>query len=340
MLRGVVDELLFGRRPDPLGAASQVAGHLGEDPRAALDTVRTALVLPYVALVAAGVEVAASGEPVAHVRSLPLSTAGDSDGELLVGLRPGDLDLTRDDRRVLGLVAPLLVQTLRARALVQEVQASREGTVTALEEEQRRVRRDLHDGLGPRLSGIAFTTDAARNLLRADPAAADALLAGLRAETVAAIKEVRDIAYGLRPPALDELGLVRAVRQQTTRLRTPDGHPFLVRVDAAALPVLTAAVEVAAYRIAVEALTNAARHGGGDGAETCLRVDGDHLLVEVRDQGSSTEPWPAGVGTASMRERATELGGSVAMHPSSSGGKVRALLPLGGAAPATAPRRT
>jgi signal transduction histidine kinase len=203
--------------------------------------------------------------------------------------------------------------------------------VTALEEERRRVRRDVHDGLGPRLSGIAFTADAARNLLRVDPAATDALLAALRAETVAAIKEVREIAYGLRPPALDELGLVPAIRQQTARLRTPDGQPFLVHVDTVELPALTAATEVAAYRIAVEALTNAARHSGGSSARTCIGVDGAHLVVEVRDEGSSGDPWGPGVGTASMRERAAELGGFVALEPSTAGGSVRALLPLGAA---------
>jgi hypothetical protein len=118
-LRGVVEELLFGRRPDLLGAASQVAGRLGEEPGAALDVIRAALVLPYVTLVVDGAEVAASGTPVDHLESLPLSLGSGREGALRVGLRTGDLDLTRDDRRVLGLVAPLLVQTLRARALVE-----------------------------------------------------------------------------------------------------------------------------------------------------------------------------------------------------------------------------
>ena len=94
--------------------------------------------------------------------------------------------------------------------------------MTALEEERRRLRRDLHDGLGPRLSGIAFTSDAARNLLRTDPDAADALLP-LRAETTTAIDEIRQLVYAMRPPALDELGLVPALRQQATGLRGSAG---------------------------------------------------------------------------------------------------------------------
>ena len=180
MLRGVVDELLFGRRPDPLGAASRVAGQVGDDPVVALRVISEALVLPYAAVREDGRELAVSGTPDTHTRAFPLEG---SDAELVVGLRPGDLSFSRDDEHVLRLVAPLLAQTMRARALAADLQESREATITALEEERRRLRRDLHDGLGPRLSGIAFTSDAARNLVRTDPEAADALLKQLRADT-------------------------------------------------------------------------------------------------------------------------------------------------------------
>ena len=192
----------------------------------------------------------------------------------MVGLRPGDLALTQGDQHVLSLVAPLLAQTLRARALAADLQESRGQTITALEEERRRLRRDLHDGLGPRLSGIAFTSDAARNLVHADPAAADELLRSLRAETSTAIAEIRQLVYGMRPPALDELGLVPALRQQSAGLRTRDGRPLAVTVEVPTeLPPLPAAVEVAAYRIVVEALTNVARHAAGAVATVCLRTD-------------------------------------------------------------------
>ena len=111
------------------------------------------------------------------------------------------------------------------------------------------------------LSGIAFTSDAARNLVRSDPAAAEELLAELRADTVAAIEEIRQLVYAMRPPALDELGLVPALRQQAAALRSRDGSPLTVTLSAAdPLPELSAAVEVAAYRIVIEALTNVARH--------------------------------------------------------------------------------
>ena len=192
-----------------------------------------------------------------------------------MGLRPGDLTLSRDDEHVLALTAPLLAQTLRAQALAAEVRESRGQTVAALEEERRRLRRDLHDGLGPRLSGIAFTSDAARNLLRTDPTEAERLLRDLRAETVTAIEEIRQLVYAMRPPALDELGLVPALRQQASGLRRSDGTPLTVTLTAPAdLPALPAAVEVAAYRIVMEALANVARHTSATSADVRIEDAG------------------------------------------------------------------
>ncbi|MDQ1669923.1 MAG: hypothetical protein QOE40_1984 [Actinomycetota bacterium] len=328
VLRGVVDELMFGHRPDPLDAAANVVGAISDDPVLALGTIREALVLPYAALSANGVLIAASGTAVTHTRNWALSLGGERVAELVVGLRAGDLALSPGDEHVLRLVAPLLAQAMRARRLAADLQASREETITALEEERRRLRRDLHDGLGPRLSGIAFTSDAARNTLRQDPDAADTLLAAIRAETVTAISEIRQLVYGMRPPALDELGLVPAVRQQAAALHTRDNRSFGVRIEASNLPPLPAAVEVAAYRIVVEALTNAARHSGARTATACLSVVDAALVVEVRDGGFGAGAWSPGVGITSMRERAAELGGTLTVDHSAGGTVVRAALPL------------
>ncbi|KRA32392.1 MULTISPECIES: sensor histidine kinase [unclassified Nocardioides] len=326
-MRGVIDELLFGTRPDPLGAASHVAANIGDDPELALQAIREALVLPHAELRVDGRTIASSGAAVPHTRALPLPLGADHVGELVLGLRAGDLGLTADDTRVLRLATPLLAQTLRALALAEDLQESREQTITAIEEERRRLRRDLHDGLGPRLSGIAFTSDAVRNSMRHDPDAAEELLRTLRAETVNAIGEIRRLAYAMRPPALDELGLVPALIQQAGSLRTADGRAFSVTIDAA-IPPLTAAVEVAAYRILVEGLTNAARHSGSDVARAALSLVGDALLLEVQDSGRSDAAWVTGVGVSSMRERAAELGGTLEAGPTGDGGFVRAVLPL------------
>lgn len=326
LMRGVMDELLFGRRPDPLGAAASLAGQIGDDPADTIDLIRHALVLPYAALVVPGRPMAVSGTEVVHTSSVELAGLG----SLVVGLRPGDLALSTGDRAVLALVAPLLAQTLRARALADALQESRERTITALEDERRRLRRDLHDGLGPRLSGIAFSTDAVRNLLRTDPDQADALLVTMRAETTVAIEDIRSLVYAMRPPALDELGLVPALRQQTLGLRTPTGRPLAVAVSAPEhLGELTAAVEVAAYRIVTEALANVARHSGASSATVALASDAAGLSIEIRDAGGgAAASWSPGVGLASMHERALELGGTLSAGPAATGGRVAAYLPL------------
>ncbi len=324
VLRGVVDQLLFGERPDPLGAASAVAGRIGADPVVALRAIREALVIPYAAVLVAGVPIASSGSETTHTRTLDLDGAG----ALVVGLRPGDLSFSAGDEQVLRLTVPLLAQTLRARALAEDLIASRGQTIAAVEEERRRLRRELHDGLGPRLSGVAFTSDAARNLIRTDPAAAEAMVAQLRADTVIAIEEIRRMVYAMRPPALDELGLVPALRQQAVGLRNRAGEPVAVDVTAPdEFPDLPAAVEVAAYRIVTEALTNVARHSHSASASVRLDPAADGLHLEVTDRGRSGS-WRAGVGLSSMRERAAEVGGTLEAGPGPAGGRVAALLPL------------
>lgn len=335
VLRGVIDQLLFGDRPDPLLAATQVADRIGDDPVMALRAICETLVLPYACLRADGRELASSGTAVTHTRTLPLPLGGNSVGEIVVGLRAGDLTLAAADADVLRIVAPLLAQTIRARALAADLQASRGAVIAAVEDERRRLRRDLHDGLGPTLTGVAFATDAARNKLRdGDGAAADALLARLRADTADAIAEIRRLVEGLRPPALDELGLVAAVRQQAHAMHTAAGAPLAVTIEAPQpMPDLPAAAEVAAYRIVVEALTNVARHAGSPTAHVTLSVNGAGrdpavLDITVADAGGTGTPWTPGVGMSSMRERVEQVGGELHAGAAPSGGLVRASIPL------------
>ena len=329
LLRGVVDQLLFGDRPDPLEAATHVADQIGDDPVLALRAIREALVLPYASLRADGRTLATSGTEVTHTRSLTLQLGGDTVGEIVVGLRAGDLTLSQSDANVLRIVAPLLAQTLRAQALARDLQLSRNAAITAIEEERRRLRRDLHDGLGPTLTGVAFATDAARNQLDEDPVAADALLERLRADTTAAIAEVRRLVEGLRPPALDELGLLGAVRQHAASLHVDGGAPLKVTISAPEpLPELSAAAEVTAYRIVVEALTNVARHADATSAAVELSITGDDLRLSVQDDGKGAQSWRPGVGMSSMRERAEQIGGTLTAAPREGGGRVDAVIPM------------
>jgi two-component system NarL family sensor kinase len=198
--------------------------------------------------------------------------------------------------------------------------------VTAREEERRRLRRDLHDGLGPALAGVTFGLHAAQVRLRQDPDETDRLLVALEAQVEDAVADIRRLVYGLRPPTLDEFGLVRAVELHAARL---DAGDLDVRVDAPAggLGHLPAAVEVAAYRITSEALTNVARHARS--SHCCVRFSRDrNLEIEVVDDGCGINSQPAGVGLTAMRERAQELGGDLAVESSAAGTRVWARLPV------------
>lgn len=214
VLRGVMDQILFGERPDPLDTATKVVSAIGHDPDEALTTVRTGLALPYVALWRADQLLAQSGQPVAHVRRIVAHAEAQTQTTLEVGIRAGDLRLSPGDAHVLQLVTPLLVQLVRATELSAALQQSRAQALADIADERRRLRNELHDDLGPTLTGIALTTDAARNLLPADAPATRDLLDAVRLDAANAIEQVRHIVYGMRPPALDELGLVDALRQQ------------------------------------------------------------------------------------------------------------------------------
>jgi two-component system NarL family sensor kinase len=218
---------------------------------------------------------------------------------------------------------------LHAVLLSQELQRSRERLVAAREEERRRLRRDLHDGLGPILTAVTLKADAARSTLHAAPGQARELLAELRGDANQAIGDLRRVIYDLRPAALDELGLLGALGQQVDRF-TRQGLSVSLHVPPT-LPVLPAAVEVAAYRIITEALTNIARHAHAQHASIVVAIDGE-LCLEVHDDGATGttngDGWRPGVGLMSMTERVAEVGGTLKAGPSPTGGRVSARLPL------------
>ena len=322
VIQRVSDGVLFGFRPDPLTAAQRVAVSIGDDPTAAIRAIQEGLVLPYAALALAGEDQIEVGTPTEHRRIFPIDSDIEHIGDLVVGIRPGDLGLSHDDERVLTLSLPLLVQTIKARSLAASLQRARVASASAREEDRRRLRRDLHDGLGPRLTGIAFTADAAR--LAAANDATTPMLDRIRHEAELAIQDIRELAYGLRPPALDELGLVGAIKVKTDAF-----HGLPIDIEARDLPALPAAVEVAAYRIVMEALTNVVRHSGATWAKVELRLGDDCLSMDISDNGDCGGEWVPGIGLTSMRERASELSGTVTYRGTPKGSTVTAELPLG-----------
>jgi signal transduction histidine kinase len=163
-----------------------------------------------------------------------------------------------------------------------------------------------------------------------DPPTADTLLAELESDIEATLSEIRRLVYDLRPPALDELGLVGAIRDAAEHHTSQAANGLDISVHAPdKLPPLSAAVEVASYRIVQEALANVTHHADANNCTVRLTV-ADGLRIEVSDDGIGIpEDHHPGVGLHSMRERAEELGGTCVVGHSASGGtRVQARLPL------------
>ena len=229
---------------------------------------------------------------------------------------------------MLNTIAALTANTVRAVQLSDELRRSRRRIVTAREDERRRLRRDLHDGLGPQLASQTLGLEAVAQLMPANPEKAQALLSSLKIQAQEAMLDVRRLVYDLRPPALDDLGLIGALKQSASRYATGELR-FSFDVPQT-LPELPAAVETAAYRIAQEAMTNVVRHAGATLCTVRLSSRDAHLIVEIRDNGRGLSPdRTCGVGLQAMKERATELNGQFRLESLPDGGTlVQARLPL------------
>jgi two-component system, NarL family, sensor kinase len=343
-----VDRLFYGDRGVPYEALARLGRRVEEsaDTESALNsvvkTIADSLRLPYVALelrLADGWrQAAAYGQAPAEVTAFPLISQRETVGRLVVGTRSPGERLGPDDERLLADLARQAGPATHAVALREALDASRAGLVTAREEERRRLRRDLHDGLGPTLAGLTLGLDTARGRSAGQPELLE-LLGRLKAETQRAVTDVRRIVYGLRPPALDEFGLIGSLREEVLRLQH-EVPALAVTLDATGedLTDLPAAAEVACYRIVTEALTNVVRHARA--SRCAVRIQLDHGLdVEVRDDGVGLpEGWRTGVGIASMRERVAELGGTLVIEPClPHGTRIAARLPSPSPSPLPSP---
>ncbi|WP_084773034.1 sensor histidine kinase [Nonomuraea candida] len=333
-LQRAVDRLLYGAVGDPSVLAERLTQAVRRgDPAKALNSVVSVL-RDGLAVEGVAVEVAdgepryvESGRVGPDPREVPLVWHGTWVGRLLVG-PPGPRRFpAAHNERVLATLTPYAADVAHAVRMAADLQRSRERILTAREEERRRLRRDLHDGLGQTLSAMAMTINMARLSLKNSPEAADELLRELHAGMSAVTGDIRELVYGLRPPALDDLGLARAVHDLAGR-SSPD---IDVAVESEGdLEELPAAVEVAVYRIVQEALTNIRRHAEATRARIALRRERAVLRVLVEDDGKGLPASRrAGVGLGSMRERAAELGGlCVVTGEPGAGTRVEVVLPL------------
>jgi signal transduction histidine kinase len=338
-----VNRLFYGQRDDPYAVISSLGerleGSLSQEDAlpTIVETIAGALHLPYVAigLMQEGrVQIAArQGEPGAETIVFPLTSGSETVGELIVSPRSAGEPFSEADRRLLADVARQAGAAVEAVRLTKELEQANRHLLSVRSEERQRLRRDLHDGLGPLLASQMLILDSARTLMPSDPALAANLLTQLRQHIQTAVDDVRRLVNSLRPAALDELGLLAAIREGTAGLQR--GGLSIVVDAPAELGPLSAATETAAYRIAMEAVTNVVRHARARECRIVLSTEPDRVLrIVIRDDGVGiADDATAGVGLASMRERARALGGTLEIDSSPGNGTtITVLLPVDGRA--------
>ncbi|HLO28897.1 MAG TPA: histidine kinase [Anaerolineales bacterium] len=349
-----VNRMMYGERDDPVTVLSRLGQQLETAlaPEAVLpslvETIAQTLKLPYVAIelkqenrvetqpINAPSLTISTGHKQSEVICFPLVYQGEIVGQLLVAPRALDERFSPMDRHLLENIARQAGMAAHAVSITKELQEARQSLVTVIEEERRRLRRDLHDGLGPALASQGLKLAAAKQLFKSDPDTAQSLLDQVMTQNQETVGSVRRLVYGLRPAVLDERGLAEAIRDHVWQ-GSDEGQGL--RLEVGELPddlqSLPAAVEVAAYRIALEALTNIIRHAHAKYCSVRFTKNGDgwtkSLQIEIVDDGIGLpREQRAGIGLRSMRERAEELGGTLTVEPALPGGtRLVAMLPLG-----------
>jgi two-component system NarL family sensor kinase len=320
-IRGTVDRLVWGIRDDPLEVVRNVIDHVGADPDGELLPTLATSLRRELRLDAVSIDVhrdgrwqrvATTGSPTTYERSVDLEQHGETVGRLVVGWEDGPHLRARDEHVLAELAGPLALAVGWVR-VAKELRRSTIAIASTREEERRRLRRDLHDGLGPSLTGISLGLRTAIRQLERQPDAAGtdasrALLEGAAAEVDQLVLEVKRIVRDLRPTALDRHGLVDALREFTRNFG--DGLEFHLDLPASDV-ALPAALEVAIYRIVTEAVTNIARHASAHNCWITVAVE-PTIVIDVADDGCGISPTAIdGVGWTAMRERAGALGGTV-----------------------------
>lgn len=332
-----VNRFIYGDRDNPYKILNQLNSILEVSQSTdhvlphIVNTISHALKIPYVAIQLNGREssqiVASIGNAQEVGIDLPLMHQGQLLGSLLLSQRSSNEPFSPTDIKVLKDLSRQVGVVLHSVLLYKDLQWSRQQLVNAREEERRRLRRDLHDGLGPSLASLAIKIDVAKNIMDENPVKSQKLLTDMDTQIKDLIQEIRRLVHSLRPSTLDELGLLSAIRELTSHYK---GGPIQFTVHGPeSLPSLPAAVEVAVFRIVQEAITNVVRHSNANRCVIDINLK-DKLILSVQDNGQGiSNDLKYGIGLKSMRERAEELGGKFVVHTSNYGGtEVQAELPI------------
>ena len=204
--------------------------------------------------------------------------------------------------------------------------------MAATDGERRRMRAELHDGVGAGVTAIRLKVDAAHELVRSRPDRAAEMLDSASSDLEAVLTDVRTMVEGLRPAVLDRLSLAEALQRRALELSAHADGLTVTVTGGEHLATLARGTEAAAYRIVTEALTNVVRHAGAHRCEIVVQAPGEEVVIDVTDDGGGGAPpgETGGVGLPSMSARAAEVGGYVAAGPGPDQGyRVRLVLPQG-----------
>ena len=334
--RGVqtlVDRLLFDGPRDPylaLRTAGDELARAEEDPLGAVTrSLVRSLHVRHAELLPTDVTRGESGPGTVDA---PLRIGSERVGVLRVHLREGRTRLDPADEALLRDLLPQVAAAARTAALLQDALTARADLLRGVEEERRRLRRDLHDGVGPTLAGLCLGLSSVQAALEKGEHVDAGVVSRLERQARGCLHEVREVVEDLRPSALDGLGLVGALREHASSLTSGWGGVEMC-VDTASVTALPAAVELVTYRCLMEAMTNAAVHAKARRCEVRVRVNGGSVEAEVVDDGIGIEASQGqnpgtGTGLPSIALRVGELGGRVDVQSSEAGTRVRLCLPV------------
>jgi len=342
-LQRKVNKLIYGERDDPietlsrLGKQMELALPSDQVLPALVKTIAQLLKLPFVGITLKGQRDISFGKETGNPVAFPFIFQGETAGVLFASPRNPGESFSSAEIRLLQNLARQAGTAVRNAQLTADLQRSRQTLVTAREEERHRLRRDLHDGIGPTMAGLALKLDAAKDLVTSglesgkneELEEAVQLLDELKSQTQETVQNIRQIVHTLRPPSLDVLGLVPALQAHFGQVATPRSLDIQMTTAPQRFPRLSAAVEVATYHIILEAVTNVINHAQARHCNVFLNFENNRLKMEIKDDGVGLPtPRNHGIGLDSMRERAEELGGHLELSSSSGGTLVCVEIPI------------
>lgn len=336
-LQAAINRLMYGESRSPYAALSMLGQKLEatSDTRTVLssvvETISQVLKLPYAAIylnTENSFQLAAEyGKLNTSAKRINLVYQKEDVGELVLGTRISNVEFSDYEQRLIQDLVRQVGIAVYSVKVTTDLMKSRENLVMAREEERKRIRRDLHDGLGPQLASLGMNIEAARNLYKINHNAGEELLITTHTQLKDAINDIRQLVYDLRPPILDELGLTFAINELIRQYSHSEIHfKVFMPPNVSTLP---AAIEIATYRIIQESISNVIRHSNA--TECIIKITmNNYLTIEITDNGKGISTISKkGIGMASMRERTEELNGTFhVISTSKQGVSIQAIFPF------------